>query len=200
VLLTAKSLRLDSTSPHAPWFAPPDLESQKQAPEPSATGLEGATNAGAADPPSGGRMLIADDEPGIRLACRFALEPEGLQCDEAGDGLRVLELVRSTPYDVVVLDIDMPRMKGTEVCRELRKTFPSSELKIILISGRASPDELARMMLAGADDVINKPFSVVQLQVRVRTALHHKKWENDLTRSRDALALALTRLMEPRTY
>jgi DNA-binding response OmpR family regulator len=145
-------------------------------------------------------MLIADDEPGIRLACRFALEPEGLRCDEAGDGLRVLEIVRSAPYDLVLLDIDMPRMRGTEVCRELRQTFPSSELKIILISGRASPDELARMMLAGADDVINKPFSVVQLQVRVRTALHHKKRENELTRTRDALALALTRLMEPRTY
>jgi DNA-binding response OmpR family regulator len=101
-------------------------------------------------------VLIVDDEPSIRFACRCALEFEGIRCDEAENGTVALEHVRAHRPDLVVIDVDMPGIKGTDVCRELRATFPSMDLKIILISGRVTPDELARMLCAGADDVINK--------------------------------------------
>jgi response regulator RpfG family c-di-GMP phosphodiesterase len=169
------------------------------------------------------RVLIADDEPGIRLACRYALELEGLYCDEAEDGLRALDAVRASRHDLVLLDIHMPGMRGTDVCRELRADFLSPELKIILISGDCAPDDLVTMMLDGADDVISKPFSVTQLQARVKAALRHKEaedrsdrfsrtlisinseleehllsCESDLAQAQNALVLALTKLTECR--
>jgi putative two-component system response regulator len=69
------------------------------------------------------------------------------------------------------LDIEMPGMRGTEVLRRLRENPPSPHLKIIVMSGRAPGDEMARMMQAGADDYLSKPFSLVQLRERVKAAL-----------------------------
>jgi response regulator RpfG family c-di-GMP phosphodiesterase len=158
------------------------------------------------------RILIADDEPGIRLACRCMLELEGIECDEVGDGRNALEVAASKAYDVVVLDVDMPNMRGMDVCRLLRATYPSPHLKIILISGRAAHDEMARMLLAGADDYLGKPFSGVQFQARVKAALRLKESQDrsnrlnrdlerglvardtDLIRARDSLVLALAKL------
>ena len=65
-----------------------------------------------------------DDEPDIRTFCRFVLQAEGLQCDEADGGLAALEAVKHKAYDLVLLDIDMPDMQGTEVCRRLRENPP----------------------------------------------------------------------------
>jgi putative two-component system response regulator len=169
------------------------------------------------------RVLIVDDEPGIRVSCRCALELEGIRCDEAGNGMVALQKVQASRPDLLILDVDMPGIKGTDLCRDLRATFSSMDLKIILMSGRATPDDLARMLSAGADDVINKPFSVIQLQARVKLALHHQAdelrserlnqnlsslnhelednlalRERDLERARNTLVLTLTKLAECR--
>jgi putative two-component system response regulator len=151
------------------------------------------------------------------------LELQGIRCDEAGNGLVARQKIYASPPDLLVLDVDMPGIKGTDLCRELRATLSSMRLKIILVSGRATPDELARMLSAGADDVINKPFSVIQLQARVKMALDHQADElrseriylnlsslnrelednlasrqRDLERARNALVLTLTKLAESR--
>ena len=169
------------------------------------------------------RVLIVDDEPGIRFSCRCALELEGIRCDEAGNGMVALQKVQASRPDLLILDVDMPGIKGTDLCRDLRATFSSMHLKIILMSGRATPDDLARMLSAGADDVINKPFSVIQLQARVKLALHHQAdelrserlnqnlsslnhelednlalRERDLERAPNTLVLTLTKLAECR--
>ena len=169
------------------------------------------------------RLLIADDEGGIRMACRYMLEMDGIECDETEDGIDALEAVAATQYDVLILDVDMPRMKGPEVCRRLRTNSHSLNLKILMVSGRASPDEMAQMLMAGADDFLGKPFSAIQLQARVRAALRHKEAQDrsdrlnrelltlnrhmeslllardgDLLHARDALVLALAKLAEYR--
>ncbi len=174
-------------------------------------------------PPGAYRILLVDDEPGLRLLCREILQGEGVQCDEACDGPEALAAVQASPYDLVLLDIRMPGMLGVEVLRRLRESPPCLNLKIIMCSGEASPDEMAQMLLAGADDYLTKPFSIVQLQARVKTALRLKSAQDrsvalttqllavnaqleqnlglrdsDLTRARNALVLALAKLVEQR--
>lgn len=117
------------------------------------------------------RILIVDDQPFVRSFCRIALEQQGHVCHEAEDGPSALVLFRNQPYDLVLLDIDMPVMSGWQVCRELRGLPGRSHLKIVLFSGRASPDDLAKMMLAGADDYLTKPFQIEELIVRVRALI-----------------------------
>jgi response regulator RpfG family c-di-GMP phosphodiesterase/serine/threonine protein kinase len=169
------------------------------------------------------RVLLVDDERDIRTFCRFILEAEGLACDEAGDGLEALHAVRQKPYDLVLLDINMPGLEGPEVCRRLRENPPCPNLKVIMASGGANGDVMAQMLLAGADDFVTKPFSLVQLQARVKAALRLKEAQDRsdvlnrhlmavnreleeslgsrsdaLIQARNALVLALARLVEQR--
>lgn len=121
------------------------------------------------------RILIVDDEVPNRSLLSAVLTSAGFYCEEAGDGVLALTALAARPFDLVILDIDMPNMKGTEVLRRLRELPPCPHLKIIMISGRVSADELAQMMLGGADDYLVKPFSSTELKARVQTALHMKE-------------------------
>jgi response regulator RpfG family c-di-GMP phosphodiesterase len=120
------------------------------------------------------RIIVIDDEPENCTLCRRVLEPEGMACDEAADGAQGLQTIALGSHDLVLLDIDMPGMQGTEVLRQLRVHPPRPHLKIIMLSGRATGDEMARLMRAGADDYLSKPFSTVQLVERVKAALRLK--------------------------
>jgi response regulator RpfG family c-di-GMP phosphodiesterase len=121
------------------------------------------------------QILIVDDEPEIRFFCRCVLEAEdGPQCDEAADGVLALEKIKEKRYDLVLTDIHMPKMTGPEVCRHLRENPPYPNLKVVMMSGRAEPDEMARMLLNGANDYLGKPLSIVQLQSKVKAALFLK--------------------------
>jgi two-component system OmpR family response regulator len=119
------------------------------------------------------RILIVDDDPHIREVIRFALERADFRTTEAGDGARALELCRSTPPpDLVVLDILMPEMDGTEVCRRLRA---ESRLPIVFLSSR--DDEIDRILglELGGDDYLTKPFSPRELVARVRAVLRRTR-------------------------
>jgi len=169
------------------------------------------------------RILLVDDQQEIRTFCRCVLQADGFQCDEAKGGLEALEVVKTKPYDLIVLDIDMPDMQGTEVCRRLRENPPSPHLKVLMVSGLNNADTMAKMLLAGADDFVTKPFSVVQLQGRIKASLRLKdaqdrsdllnqhlltinheleqslgSRDSDLVQARNALVLALAKLVEHR--
>lgn len=153
----------------------------------------------APEPPQ--RVLVVDDEPVIRSLCRKTLEHFGLACDEAHDGRQALEAVAAQAYDLVLLDIDMPGKSGWDVCRELRLLPGRPHLKIILFSGRSPPDDLAQMLLAGADDFLTKPFSSVQLGARVRAELQLKRTQERMDRAHRDLLLVnreLEKLIEHR--
>jgi response regulator RpfG family c-di-GMP phosphodiesterase len=175
---------------------------------------------------NGGRIhhvLIVDDEPDVRMICRSLLTSETLQCDEAADGVEALEVIHARRYDLVLLDIDMPKMNGRQVLHRLREDPPCPHLKIILFSGRAEGDDLAELLLAGADDFLPKPFTMVQLQARIKTALRFKDAQDrsnllnryllatnreleqglsarslNLTQIRNSLVLGLAKLVEYR--
>ena len=144
----------------------------------------GAARAKAADAvakaaDAGNKVLIVDDDSNIRQFCRFALESQGLRCDEADNGQAGLDAVSVKPYDLVLLDIHMPKLTGPEVLRSLRKQPPLPHLKVLMFSGQASSDELAQMLLAGADGYLTKPFSMVQLVNQVKASLRLKDAQTD---------------------
>ena len=124
--------------------------------------------------PSCHRVLLVDDEPAMRTISRTVLESQGILCDEVGDGRGALEAARARHYDLILIDVEMPGMPGTEVLRQLRDDPPNSNLKIIMTSGRVSSDDMSSMILSGADDFLAKPFSVVQLIARTKAAIRLK--------------------------
>jgi two-component system, OmpR family, response regulator len=113
-------------------------------------------------------ILIADDDPHIRELLAFALAKAGLDIVEAGDGEEALAKAAAHKPDLVVLDINMPRMDGLEVCRRLRA---EGDLPILFLSSR--DDEIDRVLgiELGADDYVVKPFSPREVVARVMAIL-----------------------------
>jgi two-component system OmpR family response regulator len=128
------------------------------------------------------RILIADDDPHIREVVRFALEQAGFSTLEAADGLQAVQTVADEGPDLVVLDVMMPEMDGTEVCRRLRADF---EVPIVFLSSR--DDEIDRVLglELGGDDYITKPFSPRELVARVKAVLRRTSEPAQSSQSRD---------------
>jgi response regulator RpfG family c-di-GMP phosphodiesterase len=136
----------------------------------------GPAAAVAAEPamqPRPARALVVDDQASVRVFHRRVLQQMGCECVEAANGPDALRAAE-TPFDLVVLDINMPGMDGFEVCRRLRERAPHSRLKIIVVSGNGDMEELAKALPQGADDYIAKPFGVAQMVAKVEHALKLK--------------------------
>ena len=114
------------------------------------------------------RILLVDDEPGIRDVLAQYLRGEGFDVSEAGDGAAALDRVRSDSPDLVILDLNLPRMSGVEVFRQLRA---SGDIPVIMLTARV--DEVDRVvgLELGADDYVGKPFSPREVVARVKTVL-----------------------------
>jgi two-component system OmpR family response regulator len=116
-------------------------------------------------------ILVVDDDPHIRQLLVFAFEKAGLGAIEAADGEAALALVETRGPDLVVLDINMPRMDGLEVCRRLRGGEGRADIPILFLSSR--DDEIDRVVgiELGADDYVVKPFSPREVVARVMAIL-----------------------------
>jgi two-component system OmpR family response regulator len=114
------------------------------------------------------RILIVDDDPHIRQVLSFALGKAGMQTSEASDGESALGAIAAQRPDLVVLDINMPRMNGLDVCRKLRT---NDDLPILFLSSR--DDEIDRVLglELGGDDYVVKPFSPREVVARVSAIL-----------------------------
>jgi DNA-binding response OmpR family regulator len=112
------------------------------------------------------RVLIAEDEPRVADAVARGLRREGLAVDIAPDGEDALYKARVHPYDVVVLDRDLPRLHGDEVCRLLNAEKP--ELKVLMLTAARSVDDRVEGLGIGADDYLTKPFVFAELVARIR--------------------------------
>jgi two-component system OmpR family response regulator len=118
------------------------------------------------------QVLVVDDDPHIRQLLVFALEKAGLGAREASDGEAALVSVAQARPDLVILDINMPRLDGLEVCRRLRA---QGELPILFLSSR--DDEIDRILgiELGADDYVVKPFSPREVVARVQAILRRAR-------------------------
>jgi two-component system response regulator RegX3 len=117
------------------------------------------------------RVLVVDDEPAITDAVQYALETEGFDVDVRMDGEAALAATREHRYDVVVLDLMLPKLSGLEVCRRLRA---ESDVPILILSARDAEVDRVLGLEIGADDYITKPFSMPELVGRVRAILRRR--------------------------
>jgi DNA-binding response OmpR family regulator len=115
------------------------------------------------------RILVVEDEPRILAFLVRGLEAEGFAVDWAGDGSEAIERAGSAPYDVVVLDLLLPRVDGLTVLRELRQGRP--ELPVVILSARSDLATKLRGFELGANDYLAKPFSLDELIARIRVQL-----------------------------
>jgi DNA-binding response OmpR family regulator len=118
------------------------------------------------------RVLVIDDEPAIRDAVAYALRSDGFEVDEAADGETGLEKALTGDNDVVVLDLMLPGMPGTEVCRRLRA---ESAVPVIMLTARGAEIDRVLGLEIGADDYVTKPFSMAELVGRIRAMLRRRE-------------------------
>ncbi len=115
-------------------------------------------------------VLVVDDEPKIRMFIRANLEARGYTVHLAKDGMEALETAALVLPDVIVLDVNMPRMDGIEACRRIREW---GRMPIIMLSVREGEQDKVKALDEGADDYVTKPFSIEELLARIRVALRH---------------------------
>lgn len=120
---------------------------------------------------NGKRILIVDDEHAILDLISKRLTMLGYQCETETDGLRAIHRVKGTQYDIVILDVNMPYMTGTEMLLYLRKIDP--DIPVLMISGMDSIDLVRKTLREGAYDYLVKPLSFDELELSLKRALEH---------------------------
>lgn len=117
-------------------------------------------------------VLLVDDDIHILRTNTAFLEQKGYIVFCASSGAQALQIAQKQEFDAVILDVDMPQMDGKEVCRQLRE---KSNIPILFLSAYASTDERIQGLLAGGDDYIAKPYSLVEVELRLRLHIQRQK-------------------------
>lgn len=117
-------------------------------------------------------ILIIEDEKKIRRFLQLELEHEGYSVITAEDGEEGLNKVKNNHYDIVLLDLMLPKLSGEEVCKEIREF---SEIPIIILTAKDQTLNKVELLDMGADDYLTKPFAIEELLARIRVALRNKK-------------------------
>jgi two-component system KDP operon response regulator KdpE len=115
-------------------------------------------------------ILVIDDEPQILRALRTILNEKGYRITTASRGEEGLALAAATQPDIIILDLGLPDMDGSEVCRQLRDW---TQIPIIILSVRDNEHDKVLALDAGADDYLTKPFGIEELLARIRVAMRH---------------------------
>jgi len=114
------------------------------------------------------KILVVDDEKLLVKGIKFNLENEGYTVEACYDGEEAVELARSGGYDLIILDLMMPKKDGLEACQEIRSF---STVPIIMLTARSEDADLLMGFESGADDYMTKPFNILELKARVRALL-----------------------------
>ena len=114
------------------------------------------------------KILVVDDEKLLVKGIKFNLENEGYTVDACYDGETAVELARKGEYDLIILDLMMPKKDGLEACQEIRSF---STVPIIMLTARSQDADMLMGFESGADDYVTKPFNILALKARVRALL-----------------------------
>lgn len=120
------------------------------------------------------KVLVVDDEKLIVKGLRFSLEQDGYEVECAYDGEEALDMARSGDYDIILLDVMLPRLTGFEVCQQLRETL---DVPIIMLTAKGDDMDKILGLDYGADDYITKPFNVLEVKARIKAILRRSKSE-----------------------
>ncbi len=114
------------------------------------------------------RVLVVDDEKLIVKGIRFSLEQDGMKVDCAYDGEEALKLAKENAYDLILLDIMLPKNDGFEVCQQIRKF---SDVPIVMLTARNDDMDKILGLEYGADDYITKPFNILEVKARIKAIM-----------------------------
>ena len=114
------------------------------------------------------KVLIVDDEKLIVKGLRFSLQQDGYETDCAYDGEEAVAMVRNSVYDIVLLDVMLPKLSGLEVCQQIREF---SDVPIIMLTAKGEDLDKILGLDYGADDYITKPFNVLEVKARIKAIL-----------------------------
>ena len=134
------------------------------------------------------RLLLVDDEPLIIKGLRFSLEQDGYECDSAVDGEEAIAKFEQGRYDLILLDVMLPKLSGTEVCQRIRE---HSNVPIIMLTAKGEDMDKILGLEYGADDYMTKPFNILEVKARIKTILRRAQAtppaaeENKIIRVRD---------------
>ncbi len=131
------------------------------------------------------RILVVDDEPGIRQSLRGVLEDEGLFCNTVDSGEQCLEELARTTYDVVLLDVWLPGMDGLETLNRIQEIPFSDRPEVVIISGHGTIETAVKATKLGAFDFLEKPLTIEKVIVVVKNAFEQRRLELELQRLRD---------------
>jgi two-component system alkaline phosphatase synthesis response regulator PhoP len=120
------------------------------------------------------KILVVEDESHLAKGLQFNLEREGYEVVVAGDGQAALEFMRKQTFDLMILDLMLPKMGGIEVAKNIRKT--DTRFPILMLSAKSTEEDRATGLEAGADDYLAKPFHLPELLLRVKGILRRWDW------------------------
>ena len=120
------------------------------------------------------RVLVVDDEKLIVKGIRFSLEQEGMEVDCAYDGEEALEKAKEKEYDMILLDIMLPKLTGLEVCQQIREF---SSVPIIMLTAKGEDMDKFLGLEYGADDYITKPFNILEVKARIKAIMRRMRKE-----------------------
>lgn len=137
------------------------------------------------------KILVVDDERLIVKGLKYSLEADGATVDAAYDGEEAFEKIKSETYDVVLLDLMLPKMSGYEVCSKVREF---SDVPIIMLTAKGEDDDKIAGLNYGADDYMTKPFNVNEVKARINAILRRSKKETTKEDKNDGDVLILGEL------
>lgn len=118
------------------------------------------------------KILLAEDEEVLRMLIVDTIEDEGYQIHEAIDGKEALQKIEQEDYDLIILDYMMPQVTGLEVIVEIRKKPKKNDVKILMLSAKNQQSEQDKILAAGADYFMSKPFSPLSLLEKVEEIIN----------------------------
>ena len=114
------------------------------------------------------KVLVVDDEKLIVKGLRFSLEQDGMEVDCAYDGEEALEYARNREYDIVLLDVMLPKLDGFQVCQQIREF---SNMPILMLTAKGDDMDKILGLEYGADDYITKPFNILEIKARIKASM-----------------------------
>ena len=137
------------------------------------------------------RVLVVDDEKLIVKGIKFSLEQEGLLVDCAYDGEEALAAVKATAYDVILLDLMLPKLSGFEVCQQIREF---SDVPIVMLTAKSEDIDKIMGLEYGADDYITKPFNILEVKARIKAILRRSRKQTEAAAEENCLTAGEIRL------
>ena len=128
------------------------------------------------------KVLVVDDEKLIVKGIRFSLEQDGMEVDCAYDGEEALRMAKEKDYDIILLDVMLPKLDGFEVCQQLRET---SSVPVVMLTAKGDDMDKILGLEYGADDHITKPFNILEVKARIKAIMRRtEKKTTTQTKSR----------------